>query len=289
MSLAAVLLTLVFGGVVGTVSGLFGIGGGVLNVPFLYELLDGASWTGVPVEADHQTVLAHGTSLAVIVPTALSGAWIHHRAGRVEWRVAIPMALGAMVSAPFGAGLAVGVNPDVLKTLFGTVLLAAGIRLGIRPRVDLDGESGANPRTGPAGSARVLAAAALGVFEGLFAALMGIGGAVITIPMLIWGLRVEMSRVAGTAIVVVVAAASAGVLSYVRAGAGVAGLPPFSAGYVFLPAVAALVPGAVVMARVGARLNHRTEIRRLSTLFALLLSLVGLRLILLHGLPAVTG
>jgi uncharacterized membrane protein YfcA len=45
----------------------------------------------------------------------------------------------------------------------------------------------------------------------------------------------------------------------------------------------------VVMARVGARLNHRTEIRRLSTLFALLLSLVGLRLILLHGLPAVTG
>ena len=45
MSLAAVLLTLVFGGLVGTVSGLFGIGGGVLNVPFLYELLDGAPWT----------------------------------------------------------------------------------------------------------------------------------------------------------------------------------------------------------------------------------------------------
>lgn len=289
MSLAAVLLTLVFGGLVGTVSGLFGIGGGVLNVPFLYEILDGAPWTGVPVELGHQTVLAHGTSLAVIVPTALSGAWIHHRAGRVEWGVAIPMALGAMVSAPFGAGLALGVDPDLLKALFGVVLLAAGIRLGIRPRVHLGMEALAEHKTGPQGSARVIAAAALGVFEGLFAALMGIGGAVITIPMLIWGLRVEMSRVAGTAIVVVVAAASAGVLSYVRAGMGVVGLPPFSFGFVFLPAVAALVPGAVVMARVGARLNHRMATRRLSTLFALLLGLVGLRLILLHGAAAVIG
>jgi uncharacterized membrane protein YfcA len=199
------------------------------------------------------------------------------------------MALGAMVSAPFGAGLAVGVDPDLLKALFGAVLLAAGIRLGIRPRVDLALEALSEPRTGPQGPARVIAATALGVFEGLFAALMGIGGAVITIPMLIWGLRVEMSRVAGTAIVVVVAAASAGVLSYVRAGMGVVGLPPFSFGFVFLPAVAALVPGAVLMARVGARLNHRMPTRRLSTLFAFLLGLVGLRLVLLHGATALIG
>jgi uncharacterized membrane protein YfcA len=70
---------------------------------------------------------------------------------------------------------------------------------------------------------------------------------------------------------------------------GVVGLPPYSAGYVFLPVVAALVPGAVLMARVGARLNHRLETRRLSLLFALLLGAVGLRLILLNAVAAVAG
>ena len=104
MSLAAILLTLLFGAIVGTISGLFGIGGGVLNVPFLYALLAGGGWTGIDAPSEYQTVLAHGTSLFVIVPTALAGAWVHHKAGRIDWGVAAPMALGAMASAPFGAG-----------------------------------------------------------------------------------------------------------------------------------------------------------------------------------------
>ncbi len=290
MSLVAVLLTLAFGAVVGTISGLFGIGGGVLNVPYLYELIAGTSWTGVSVDPAYQTVLAHGTSLAAVIPTAISGAWVHHRARRVDWSIAVPMALGAVVSAPLGALMALGADPAVLKSVFGAVLMVAGVRLVFRARQG-SGEHQAErvASEGPRGPMRPVLAALLGLLVGGFATLMGIGGAVLTIPLLIWGLRVEMTHVAGTAIAVAVVAASAGVVSYVRTGLGVAGLPPFSAGYVFLPAVAALVPGAVLMARVGARLNHRLETRRLSFLFALLLGVVGFRLILLNGVAAMTG
>jgi uncharacterized membrane protein YfcA len=290
VSLVAVLLTLAFGAVVGTISGLFGIGGGVLNVPYLYELFAGAAWTGVSVDPAHQTVLAHGTSLAAVIPTAISGAWVHHRARRVDWSIAIPMALGAVVSAPFGALMARGADPAVLKSVFGAVLLIAGARLALRARQgsgSLSADSFA--ASAPPSRMRPVLAAFLGMLVGGFATLMGIGGAVLTIPLLIWGLRVEMTHVAGTAIAVAVVAASAGVVSYVRTGMGVVGLPPYSAGYVFLPVVVALVPGAVLMARVGARLNHRLETRRLSLLFALLLGAVGLRLILLNAVAAVAG
>lgn len=294
MSLVAVLLTLAFGAVVGTISGLFGIGGGVLNVPFLYELIAGTSWSGISVVPPHQTVMAHGTSLAVVIPTAISGAWVHHRAGRVDWSIAVPMAAGAAISAPLGAGLAAEADPTVLRALFGAVLLIAGLRLAIRadagPPYGEAPQGGSGERVaGPRGSARPIFAALLGFLVGGFATLMGIGGAVLTIPILIWGMRVDMGRVAGTAITVAGVAASVGVVSYVRAGWSETGLPAYSAGFVFLPAVAALVPGAVLMARAGARLNHRLETRRLSVLFAILLGVIGLRLLVLNGVAAVTG
>jgi uncharacterized membrane protein YfcA len=281
MSIAGALVTFLFGSVVGIVAGLVGIGGGVLNVPFLYVLFDAGSWTGIRIAPEHRTVVAHATSLAVVVPTALSGAWIHHRGERIAWAAAIPMALGALLSAPLGARAALHLDPALLRFVFGIVLSLAGLRLLVSAMPFSGGARVSEGVRGP-GDLRSRRIAALllglGLLQGGFAALMGIGGAILTIPVLIFILRLDMAYVAGTALVVTLAAALSGTFAFALEGALRDGISEMTIGFVFLPAVVFLVPGAVAMARIGARLNHRVDAIGLRWLFGLLLLLAGLRL-----------
>ena len=99
MSLLALTLTLLFGGIVGVVSGLVGVGGGIVMVPLLYLLFAHPEWSGISIPSAHQAVVAHATSLFVIVPTAVAGILSYHSAGLVVWRVALPMAGTAVLSA----------------------------------------------------------------------------------------------------------------------------------------------------------------------------------------------
>jgi len=283
MSVLGFIVCLGLGGLVGFFAGLFGIGGGVLYVPFLYAFFAAGSWTGFEILAQHQAVMAHGTSLAIIIPTALSGAWVYARRGRVAWRVAIPMAASAAAVAPFGADVAVAVDPRILQVAFGLVVLVAGARLLTRARTSgVAGGGGDSPEPVDrswSGPALTVLALGMGAVEGLVAGLLGIGGAVIAIPMLIYLARLDLREVAGTAVVVVVVAATAGAVSYLAAGSDVATLPAGAAGFIFLPVVVAMVPGAVGMAQVGARVNHRLHHRGLLLLFGCFLAVVGVRLI----------
>lgn len=102
----------------GTISGLFGVGGGILMVPAAVLLL-GAT--------QH---LAEGTSLVVIVPTALVGAVQYCRHGNVDFRMAAGFAVGALVGAYLiGAPLAHRIEPDRLKLMFGILMIVVGLRM----------------------------------------------------------------------------------------------------------------------------------------------------------------
>lgn len=276
MSLAAAGLTLLFGGLVGVASGLLGIGGGVLMVPFLYFLFAVPEWSGIRVPAEAEAVVAHATSLFVIVPTALSAVHSYHGVKLVAWRAALPMALGAVLAAALGARVAVALSPALLKAGFGVLLVMAGVRLFRRRKPREDGEE--HPLR--LGLAWTLGS---GAVVGFFSALMGVGGGIVAIPILIYlvGLRIE--EVAATSMGVIVFAAVAGVVSYLVAGWGAPGLPGWTAGYVFLPAGLALIPGAIVGARSGAALNQRLRVRVLQYAFAGLFLLVGLRLLVVNG------
>jgi uncharacterized membrane protein YfcA len=110
-------LLLAIGLVSGIASGLLGVGGGIVMVPAMTLLAK------LPVQA------AIGTSLAVIIPTALSGVVKHHQQGNVNWEVALYISLTAIIGAWVGAWLVGQIPPAMLKRIFGGVLILVGIRM----------------------------------------------------------------------------------------------------------------------------------------------------------------
>jgi len=104
----------------GVVSGLFGVGGGIVMVPAMLFLLS------PPIRDIKQAV---GTSLLVIIPTALVGAGKHWTQGNVEWRTALALAPMALVGGYLGAWLTTRIPADDLKRLFGGFLMLVSLKL----------------------------------------------------------------------------------------------------------------------------------------------------------------
>ena len=265
-----VLLALAGAGLgVGFLSGLIGIGGGVLIVPLLYYFYATPEWSGVPVPQQLEAVLAHATSLFVIVPTSALGTWTYHRVGAVAWRAALPIALFSVAAAIAGSLIAPLVPVPVLKLGFGLLLAFSGIRL-IRPR---RGGDGVAVRTN-------LAMGALaGTAVGFMSALLGVGGGIIAIPILVYLVGLPLEKVAATSMAIIVFTATAGVITYALAGAGVDGLPAGSIGYVHIAAGLPILVGSLVAVQLGARANQRMDEGRLRVLFGVVFLVLGARLI----------
>ena len=111
------LMLFVLGIVAGIISGLLGIGGGVLLVPALVLI------------ARVEIHIAIGVSLAVIVPTALVGVLKHYSLGNVEFATAITVAIGGMIGAYLGASYASSISEANLKRMFGVLLLVLGFNM----------------------------------------------------------------------------------------------------------------------------------------------------------------
>ena len=106
----------------GTLSAALGVGGGVVYVPALVTLV------GL------EQIVAQGTSLAVILPTALFGSALHARAGRVDWKVALTAGAGAVLGALVGAEIALGLSDLTRRRLFAGFLLLVAARMLSRTR-----------------------------------------------------------------------------------------------------------------------------------------------------------
>jgi uncharacterized membrane protein YfcA len=104
----------------GVLSGLLGVGGGVIMVPLLVV------WAGYG-QRD-----AHAMSLGAIVPISVAGILTYGIAGRVDWTYALALAAGAVVGARIGAGLLARMDERVLKIVFGCFLVAVSVTMGIR-------------------------------------------------------------------------------------------------------------------------------------------------------------
>lgn len=103
----------------GVISGLFGVGGGIVMVPVLVFLL------GVPIKT------AIGTSLMVIVPTAITGSLKHFSEGNVDWKLALTLIPTAVIGGYIGAKLTKDIPAENLKRIFGAFLVVVGLRLAL--------------------------------------------------------------------------------------------------------------------------------------------------------------
>lgn len=260
MELLTYLLT---GAVAGLMAGLLGIGGGLIIVPALAFLFTAREFAAATLM--HYAV---GTSLATIVPTAISSLLAHHRRGSVLWPAVRGLTPGILAGALAGAWLARQVSSAWLGVLFGVfeVLVALQLLVGAWPSAH---------RALPG----IAAMSAAGSGIGALSALLGIGGGTLTVPFLLWH-RVDIRLAVGTAAACGLPIAVAGAAGFAIAGLSVASPPGFSSGFIYWPAVAGVTLASVLFAPAGARLAHYLPRRALQRVLALVLVLVGLKMIL---------
>ena len=250
------------GALTGVLAGLFGVGGGALIVPVLYEVFGFLGY-----DPDVRMPLAVGTSLAIILPTSIRSYRAHLARGAVDGALlrawAVPVVLGVLLGA-LVARYAPGL---VMQAVF--VLVA-----GVNAVKMLSGASWRIAANLPGG----LGLKAYGGSIGLLSSLMGIGGGQIANLIMMMHGRVIHQAVATSAGIGVLIAIP-GAIGYMAAGWGRADLPPDALGFVSLLGVALFVPTTVLTAGFGVRLAHGMSRRRLETAFGLFLLAVCLRFV----------
>ncbi len=270
MTVTGWLATLAVGLLAGAVSGLVGIGGGAVMVPFLYYFLGSSGLAGVAIPPEQHAVVAHATSLLVIVPISVRGAFLYSRSGLVEWGAVWRMGVTSIFTAVLGARVAIAAPGELLKVAFGLFLLIIATRLlRGKKRAEAEGEEA----DGRARNGRALAG---GAAVGFFSALLGVGGGLVAIPVLIYGLHVHMRKVTGTSLALITFTALTGVLAYAVSGIQ---YPDGVVHYFHLPAALALAIGAFVAVPLGAAAQMRMPTRGLRYMFAVVFLLLGLRIL----------
>ena len=254
---------IVIGGfITGILAGLFGIGGGAVIVPVLYEVF---RVLGVPEEVRMQ--LCVGTSIAIIVPTTIRSYLTHRAEGLVIPRVIRLWALPAVVGVACGAVIAAFAPAAVFKIAF--VLIAAFIASKFLFAGDRWNLGKDLPATVPM--------TLYGFGIGLAGSLMGVsGGSLSNIVLTLYGKPIHNAVATSSGLGVPITIV--GAIGYMLAGLPQhAVLPPLSLGFVSLIGFAIMAPVSSLMAPYGARLAHKLSRRTLEIAFSVFLLLVSLR------------
>lgn len=258
----SILIYLLLGAVAGIISGLFGLGGGVILVPALAWLFKSEGFS--PELIMHMAI---ATSLATIIATSISSMWAHHKAKAVNWEMVFQLVPGIIVGSIAGAYLAEQLSTALLKQVFALFLIfiSAQLFFQLQPEKGEKALSSLQKRVG-------------GLVIGALSALLGIGGGSITVPFLIKANILARNAVAISSACGLPIALS-GSLSYLLMGWRAEGLPENSLGYVYLPALVGIISSSVLTAPLGARLAHQLPAQTLKKWFALLLAVIGLKLL----------
>jgi uncharacterized membrane protein YfcA len=251
------------GAVAGLFAGLFGIGGGVIIVPILVFCL---TLQGIPNQFIMH--LALGTSLASISFTAASSFWAHHCREAVHWLMVRRITPGILTGAFLGSCVAAHLSTNILKGFLVVFLyyVAAQMFMNSEPK---------SARAIPGQLAMFGAGSTIGAISSL----VGIGGGTLSVPFMVW-CNLTLHHAIGTSAAIGFPIAVAGAFGYIYNGFGVSGLPEYSFGYTYLPALAGIVASSVFTAPLGVRLAHSLPVGKLKRVFALFLVLMGTRMLI---------
>ena len=239
----------------GFLAGMLGVGGGMMQVPFMTFIL-----TRKGVAPALAIKMAIATSMATILFTALSSLRAHHRRGAVRWDLVRGIAPGIVAGGLLaGAGLFAVLKGPQLALLFALFISfsAAQMLLNRQPR----------PSRQMPGR---LGQATLGGAIGLLSGLVGAGGAFIASPFMVW-CNVPMHKVVATSAAIGFPVALAATAGYIISGWSLPPALPGAFGYLYLPALAIVSVASVLTAPLGARAAHATDVRRLRQRFAIVL------------------
>lgn len=253
----------VTGLVSGTLAGLLGVGGGIVIVPVLFNVLP---LFGIPDAV--QMKLAVGTSLATIIPTSIQSARKHFEKGTMDVALLRSLAPSIATGVLLGTALAIWLRGDALTLVFALVASAVAVNMAT---------TGAGWRlreSFPAGAPRH----GIGGFIGTVSAMMGIGGGTVGVPILsAFGAPMRAAVATASAFGIIIAVPAT--IGFVWAGWGNPMLPPLSVGYVNLIGFALIVPTSMLAAPWGVKLAHSIPPLLLKRLFAAFLAVTSVRMI----------
>jgi len=255
----------VAGAVTGILAGLFGVGGGAIIVPILYQV-----FAVLDVPEAVRMPLSVGTSLAIIIPTCIAAYRTHRAKGAVDRPILRYWALPCLLGVAAGSFIAAFAPAWLFKIVFVTIAGLNGILLliGRRDWRLTDHLPGPSPMRG------------IGFAIGIFSALMGISGGMLSnIALLTLGRTMQQAVATSSGLGIVISIP--GTIGYMLAGwSKMASLPPLSIGFVSLLGLALLAPLSMLLAPFGARLAHAISKRRLEIAYGAYLLLAAARFVI---------
>ncbi|MCB1592495.1 MAG: sulfite exporter TauE/SafE family protein [Alphaproteobacteria bacterium] len=250
----------------GFLAGLLGVGGGIVLVPGLNWIFESVSETFGFSTEDLMHVCV-GTSLAIIIPTGLSSAMAHHKRGAVDMGIVKQLGAGIVIGVVGATLVANDLSGSALKMIFATAIFFLSLLMMMdHQKWKLGDQLPKQPATSLAG-----------FVIGVLSALIGIGGATLSVPyMSMYGTPIHRAVGSASAMGLVISIPAA--LGFIVIGAGKEGLPPFSLGYVNVLAWLCVIPASILMAPVGVRVAHKVSVKRLKRFFAVFMIIVALNM-----------
>jgi len=244
---------------VGFFAGLFGIGGGLITVPFLFFI-----FASLDINQEYLMHLAIGTSFSIIIPTSIVSVLTHKKHNSVDFSVIKTYGIFVVIGVFCGTIIASLLDTKSLLLLFTIVVYCLGTYLlNIQKKTN---KIKANFNLAP----KII----LGTISGLISSTMGIGGAVMNVPVLRY-FGYPINKAIGSAAAIGFIVALFAVIGFLFSGSYLSANLPLSIGFINIPAFLIFVPITTIMAKVGANTTHKVNKSKLQIMFGIFLYIVG--------------
>lgn len=251
------------GAFAGIMSGVLGIGGGIIVVPALVFIFKSDPY----IPQDLVMHIAAGTSLAVMILTSQASVRAHGKRSDIQWGVFGRLWPGVVVGVIAGGLLADRLPTQWLKIILGVFLLFVSVKMAT-----------GKDFTHSKGFPRPWINALVSFIIGLKSGLLGIGGGALIIPYLTY-CGIELRKIAAVSALCTMTVAVIGTIIFMLTGLNEPILPPFSTGYVYWPAVIALAIPSILLAPVGAEITYRLPVKHLVQIFVVILFFTAINLL----------
>ena len=246
---------------VGFVAGLFGIGGGLITVPFLYYI-----FSSLGITQEYIMHLAVGTSFAIIIPTSTVSVLTHNKFNAVDFDIVKSYGIFVIFGVIVGTIFAASLKTKSLVLFFSIIILFLGVYLlllkekekNIIIRIKLH--------------LKII----LGFIVGFISAPMGIGGAVMNVPILKF-FGYSINKAIGSAAAIGFLIALFGAVGFLISGSYLKTNLPLSIGFLNIPAFLIFIPITTYMARIGAKTVHKIDKNKISKFFGIFLLIIALK------------
>ena len=244
---------------VGFFAGLFGIGGGLITVPFLFFIFETLN-----IDQTYIMHLAVGTSFSIIIPTALASVLTHKKNDYVDLNIIKTYIIFVIIGVLAGTVFAALMQTKVLVLFFSLVVYFLGTYLLLSSNKIINSKKKFNLLS------RIIA----GLSSGFISASMGIGGAIMNVPVLRY-FGYPIKKAIGSAAAIGLVIALVGAIGFLISGSFLDANLPLSIGFINIPAFLIFIPITTFMARVGANTVHRIDKTKVQAFFGIFLYVVG--------------